>query len=145
MPDPRKVLTTIRRATDLMRATPGRSGGIIAIEKAGTAAGGVDNVMSFWSGDMGGGEADFFGDVFEGRDWREVAAICLGVCSASLCNWRWDGNRLRAWGLGGNKLRSHQGKNEKEDPGKPGFQGITGHGFILAHQNFTSEDEKRFR
>ena len=30
MPDPRKVLTTIRRATELMRATPGRSGGIIA-------------------------------------------------------------------------------------------------------------------
>src|SRR5580693_5558251 len=29
MPDPRKVLTTIRRATELMRATPGRSGGII--------------------------------------------------------------------------------------------------------------------
>src|SRR6516225_3987188 len=30
MPDPRKVLTTIRRATELMRSTPGRSGGIIA-------------------------------------------------------------------------------------------------------------------
>ena len=29
MPDPRKLLTTIRRATELMRATPGRSGGII--------------------------------------------------------------------------------------------------------------------
>jgi hypothetical protein len=29
MPDPRKVLTTIRRATELMRATTGRSGGII--------------------------------------------------------------------------------------------------------------------
>jgi Calcineurin-like phosphoesterase len=30
MPDPRKVLSTIRRATALMRATPGRSGAIIA-------------------------------------------------------------------------------------------------------------------
>ena len=30
MPDPRKILTTIRRATELMRATPGRSGGIIS-------------------------------------------------------------------------------------------------------------------
>jgi hypothetical protein len=30
MPDPRKVLTTIRRATELLRATPGRSGGIVA-------------------------------------------------------------------------------------------------------------------
>jgi hypothetical protein len=34
MPDPKKVLTTIRRATELMRATPGRSGGIIAPERA---------------------------------------------------------------------------------------------------------------
>ena len=29
-----QVLTTIRRATELMRATPGRSGGIIAPERA---------------------------------------------------------------------------------------------------------------
>jgi hypothetical protein len=29
MPDPRKILTTIRRATELLRATPGRSGGVI--------------------------------------------------------------------------------------------------------------------
>jgi hypothetical protein len=34
MPDPRKVLTTIRRATELLRATPGRTGGIITLEKA---------------------------------------------------------------------------------------------------------------
>ncbi len=34
MPDPRKILTTIRRATELMRATPGRSGGIIVPERA---------------------------------------------------------------------------------------------------------------
>ena len=34
MPDPRKLLTTIRRATDLIRATPGRSGGIIAPDRA---------------------------------------------------------------------------------------------------------------
>jgi hypothetical protein len=34
MPDPKKVLTTIRRATELMRATPGRSGGIVALENA---------------------------------------------------------------------------------------------------------------
>jgi hypothetical protein len=38
MPDPRKVLTTIRRATELMRTTPGRSGGIIAPQ-------GADEVM----------------------------------------------------------------------------------------------------
>jgi hypothetical protein len=29
MPDPRKVLTTIRRATELLRTTPGRTGGIV--------------------------------------------------------------------------------------------------------------------
>ncbi len=34
MPDPRKVLSTIRRATDLFRSTPGRSGGIISLEDA---------------------------------------------------------------------------------------------------------------
>jgi hypothetical protein len=34
MPDPRKVLTTIRRATELLRATPGRTGGIITLETA---------------------------------------------------------------------------------------------------------------
>ena len=34
MPDPLKVLTTIRRATALVRSTPGRSGGIITLENA---------------------------------------------------------------------------------------------------------------
>ena len=34
MPDPLKVLTTIRRATALIRGTPGRSGGIITLENA---------------------------------------------------------------------------------------------------------------
>jgi Calcineurin-like phosphoesterase len=34
MPDPRKVLTTIRRATELFRNTPGRSGGIVSLEAA---------------------------------------------------------------------------------------------------------------
>jgi hypothetical protein len=34
MPDPRKVLTTIRRATELMRSTPGRSGGVIPLDSA---------------------------------------------------------------------------------------------------------------
>ena len=32
MPDPDKLLTTIRRATELFRATPGRAGGIVAPE-----------------------------------------------------------------------------------------------------------------
>jgi hypothetical protein len=34
MPDPRKLLTTIRRAAQLMRATPGRNGGIISLSGA---------------------------------------------------------------------------------------------------------------
>ncbi|MDR3639150.1 MAG: metallophosphoesterase [Isosphaeraceae bacterium] len=34
MPDPEKLLATIRRATELFRATPGRSGGVIALESA---------------------------------------------------------------------------------------------------------------
>ncbi|SIN93237.1 Calcineurin-like phosphoesterase [Singulisphaera sp. GP187] len=34
MPDPEKLLKTIRRATELFRATPGRSGGIITLESA---------------------------------------------------------------------------------------------------------------
>jgi Calcineurin-like phosphoesterase len=34
MPDPQKILTTIRRATALIRATPGRAGGIITLTQA---------------------------------------------------------------------------------------------------------------
>ena len=34
MPDPLKILTTIRRATALIRATPGRAGGVITLAKA---------------------------------------------------------------------------------------------------------------
>ncbi len=34
MPDPRKVLTTIRRATELFRATPGRVGGVVNLDDA---------------------------------------------------------------------------------------------------------------
>lgn len=32
MPDPEKVLATVRRATSLFRATPGRSGGLVTLE-----------------------------------------------------------------------------------------------------------------
>jgi hypothetical protein len=34
MPDPLKLIATIRRATELIRATPGRSGGIIELDRA---------------------------------------------------------------------------------------------------------------
>ncbi|MHC5537941.1 metallophosphoesterase, partial [Singulisphaera rosea] len=34
MPDPEKLLTTIRRATDLFRTTPGRRGGVVTLEDA---------------------------------------------------------------------------------------------------------------
>ncbi len=34
MPDPRKILTTIKKATELMRSTPGRSGSVITLASA---------------------------------------------------------------------------------------------------------------
>ena len=34
MPDPQKILSTVRRATELMRATPGRAGSVIALDTA---------------------------------------------------------------------------------------------------------------
>jgi hypothetical protein len=34
MPDPHKLLTTIRRAVELLRATPGRKGGVITLDRA---------------------------------------------------------------------------------------------------------------
>jgi hypothetical protein len=34
MPDPKKILTTVRKAADLMRLTPGRSGSIISLDHA---------------------------------------------------------------------------------------------------------------
>ena len=34
MPDPQKILATIRKATELMRSTPGRSGSVIALDDA---------------------------------------------------------------------------------------------------------------
>jgi hypothetical protein len=34
MPDPQKILTTIRKATELMRSTPGRSGSVITLADA---------------------------------------------------------------------------------------------------------------
>jgi len=34
MPDPHKLLTTIRRATELVRATPGRKGGVVSLKGA---------------------------------------------------------------------------------------------------------------
>ncbi len=34
MPDPQKILTTVRKATELMRSTPGRAGSVIALDQA---------------------------------------------------------------------------------------------------------------
>ncbi|MGD0043911.1 MAG: metallophosphoesterase, partial [Isosphaeraceae bacterium] len=34
MPDPQKILATIRKATELMRSTPGRWGSVIALDDA---------------------------------------------------------------------------------------------------------------
>jgi len=43
---------------------------IVAIEEPNTAAGRVDDIVGFRSGDVGGGKADVLGDVFEGWDGR---------------------------------------------------------------------------
>src|SRR4051812_41663870 len=50
MPDPSKILATVRRAADLFRTTPGRSGSIIRLETA-------DEVMVV--GDLHGNLAAF--------------------------------------------------------------------------------------
>ena len=34
MPDPDKILTTVRRAAELFRSTPGRTGGVVSVEQA---------------------------------------------------------------------------------------------------------------
>ena len=34
MPDPQEILATIRKATELMRSTPGRSGSVVALDDA---------------------------------------------------------------------------------------------------------------
>ncbi len=51
---------------------------VIAIEEANATAGGVDDVVGFGSGDMDGGEADVLGDVLEGGNGRQAAAVFLG-------------------------------------------------------------------
>lgn len=35
MPDPQKILTTVRKATELVRSTPGRSGSLVSLDQAG--------------------------------------------------------------------------------------------------------------
>jgi len=61
MPDPEKLLATIRRATDLFRATPGRSGGIVAPV-------GVSEVMVV---------GDLHGNIPAFRRLLDVAALSL--------------------------------------------------------------------
>src|SRR5882757_2623904 len=64
---------------------------IVAVEKADTAAGGVNDVAGFGSGDMGSGETHVFRDVFESGNRRQAAAVFLLLRSA-LRRWR-DGHR----------------------------------------------------
>src|SRR6266852_5731490 len=49
-----------------------------------TAAGRVDDVVRLGSSDMDGGEADVFGDVFEGGDGREATAPAATLSSPSI-------------------------------------------------------------
>ena len=71
---------------------------VIAVEEADAAAGGVDDVVGFGSGDMDGGKTDVLGDVLEGGNGREVTAIRLGSCGPGLRCWR-DRHRHTLWPL----------------------------------------------
>src|SRR6516164_6394717 len=61
MPDPEKILTTVRRATALFRATPGRSGGVITLD-----GGSLADVMVV---------GDLHGNINTFRHVLEVAAL----------------------------------------------------------------------
>ena len=50
---------------------------VVAIEEADAPAGGVDDIVGFGSGDVGSGEADLLGDVFESGNGRQAATVFL--------------------------------------------------------------------
>src|SRR6266404_984374 len=51
---------------------------VVAIEESSAAAGRINDVVRFGSGDVNGGETNFLGDVLEGGDGWQAAAIFLG-------------------------------------------------------------------
>ncbi len=59
MPDPRKVLATVERATELFRATPGRTGGLVRLDEA-------DDVMVV---------GDLHGNIPAFRRFLDIAAL----------------------------------------------------------------------
>jgi len=71
---------------------------IVAIEESSTAAGRINDVVGFGSGDVNGGEADFLGNILEGGDRRQTAAVFLGGCG-ELGERNMDAPRLLAGGL----------------------------------------------
>src|SRR2546425_12098008 len=64
---------------------------VIAIEEADAAAGGVNDIVGFGSGDVDGRETHIFGDIFENRHGWQTAAVFLPLRRA-LRRWR-DGHR----------------------------------------------------
>jgi hypothetical protein len=91
---------------------------VVAIEKPGATTDGVQNVTSFWGGDMCGGYAELLGHISEDRDRWEKAAIGFVLTGAWFCqNWR-ERNVLRALGLGD----KNGGSQQKERGGDCGSQ-----------------------
>src|SRR6266581_4930631 len=60
---------------------------VVAIEEADAAAGGVNDIVGFGSGDVDGRETHIFGDIFENRHGWQTAAVFLPLRRA-LRRWR---------------------------------------------------------
>jgi len=80
---------------------------IIAIEKAGAAAGRINNVVGLGSSDVRGGDPDLLRDVSEDGNGRESTAIGFRLGYVRFCNgWR-DGNALRPGSLREREVWDH--------------------------------------
>jgi hypothetical protein len=83
---------------------------IIAIEEADAAADGVNDVVGIGGGNVRSGYAEFPGDVFEHRNWRELAAIGFGFGGV------WPGeDRRDGDALGSGSLRKKQTGSQQKD------------------------------
>ncbi len=89
---------------------------VIAIEESSAPARGVDHVVRFRSGNVDGREADFLGDILEGGDWRQTAAVFLGGCR-ELGERNTDAARLLARGL---RTRGDCESENKDENGRNG-------------------------
>src|SRR5258708_17036614 len=93
---------------------------IVAIEEPCAAAGRIDHVMRLRSGNVDGSEANIIGDVLEGGDGRQAAAVFLCGCGEPRKR-NTDAPRLLAgslWMRGGceRKTEDENGKNREKAP-----------------------------